>query len=60
MIECCAELEQMPPAGDYKPRKWTGGLKDINQWGSTPPAKFLLTGFPINHQPTDQPERQHS
>lgn len=50
MIECCAELEKMPPEGDYKPRKWTGGMKDINQWGSTPPAKFLLTGFPINHR----------
>jgi catechol 2,3-dioxygenase-like lactoylglutathione lyase family enzyme len=47
MIEVCADLALMPPEGDYVPRQWTGGLKDINQWGGIPPARFLLTGFPI-------------
>jgi catechol-2,3-dioxygenase len=58
MIECCAELESMPPEGNYQAREWTGGLKAINQWGSPPPPKFILTGFPINHRTGDQPGKE--
>ncbi|MCB0861874.1 MAG: VOC family protein [Solirubrobacterales bacterium] len=47
MIEICADLALMPPEGDYAARQWTGGLKDINQWGGLPPLRFILTGFPI-------------
>lgn len=47
MIEVCAEIAQMPPAGDYIARQWPGGLGSINQWGGPPPPRFLLTGFPI-------------
>jgi catechol 2,3-dioxygenase-like lactoylglutathione lyase family enzyme len=44
MIELCCDLAQMR---DYQPRTWTGGLKPINQWGGRPPARFILTGFPL-------------
>ncbi|MCB0864571.1 MAG: VOC family protein [Solirubrobacterales bacterium] len=47
MIEICADIAQMPPDGDYVARQWPGGLGSINQWGGTPPPRFLLTGFPI-------------
>jgi catechol-2,3-dioxygenase len=47
MIEVCAEIAKMPPEGDYVARQWPGGLGAINQWGSPPPPRFLLTGFPI-------------
>jgi catechol-2,3-dioxygenase len=51
MIEVCAELAHMPPAGDYVARQWPGGLGAINQWGGPPPPRFLLTGFPIAPRP---------
>jgi hypothetical protein len=44
MIELCCDLAQMR---DYQPRTWAGGLKPINQWGGRPPARFILTGFPL-------------
>ncbi len=47
MIELCADLAQMPPAGDYVARKWPNNPTTINQWGSPPPLKFLRAGFPI-------------
>jgi catechol-2,3-dioxygenase len=47
MIEVCADIAQMPPAGDYVPRQWPGGLGSISQWSGPPPPRFLLTGFPI-------------
>lgn len=47
MIECCADLAQMPPVGDYSPRKWSIHPKTINQWGGPPPPRFLLTGCPV-------------
>jgi catechol-2,3-dioxygenase len=46
MIECCSELAQMPPHGDYVARDWPGDLRVINQWGGLPPLKFLRAGFP--------------
>ncbi|UUY03974.1 VOC family protein [Svornostia abyssi] len=46
MIECCSELAQMQADG-YQPRTWSMHPKTINQWGSAPPLRFLLTGFPI-------------
>ena len=52
MIELCAELAQMPPAGAYQARKWPIDPTTINQWGGPPPLKFILTGFPIAAQPT--------
>lgn len=56
MIECCADLAVMPPEGVYEARTWKGGMKDINRWGSTPPLKFLLTGFSLNHRMDDLPQ----
>jgi catechol 2,3-dioxygenase-like lactoylglutathione lyase family enzyme len=47
MIELCSELAQMPPQGTYVARKWPIDPTTINQWGGPPPARFLLTGFPI-------------
>ena len=47
MIELCADLAQMPPVGDYVAREWPNSPTTINQWGSPPPLKFILTGFPI-------------
>jgi catechol 2,3-dioxygenase-like lactoylglutathione lyase family enzyme len=44
MIELCCDLAQM---GGYQPRRWSGGLKPINQWGGRPPVRFILTGFPV-------------
>ncbi|MBJ7520089.1 MAG: VOC family protein [Solirubrobacteraceae bacterium] len=46
MIECCSELAQMQ-ADNYQPKTWSMHPRTINQWGSPPPARFLLTGFPI-------------
>lgn len=46
MIELCADLAQMPPEGDYVARKWPNSPTTINQWGSPPPLKFLMAGFP--------------
>lgn len=45
MIECCSELAQMD--GGYVPKNWSMHPRTINQWGSAPPPRFLLTGFPI-------------
>ncbi|WP_040597512.1 VOC family protein [Patulibacter medicamentivorans] len=46
MVEHCSELEQMPPAGDYQARSWPLLPDPINQWGGSPPLRFVLTGFP--------------
>ncbi|MDO9356523.1 MAG: VOC family protein, partial [Solirubrobacteraceae bacterium] len=46
MIECCSEIAQMT-ADAYVPRDWGVGLSAINQWGTPPPPRFLLAGFPI-------------
>lgn len=46
MIECCADLAQMQ-RDHYQPRDWGVGMGVINQWGSPPPPRFILTGFPI-------------
>lgn len=45
MIECCSELARM--SSGYEPRNWSMAPRTINQWGGPPPARFLLTGFPI-------------
>jgi catechol-2,3-dioxygenase len=47
MIENCSELEKMPPVGDYQARNWRLFPDQINQWGSPPPLRFVLTGFPV-------------
>jgi len=47
MIECCADLAQMPPVGDYVPRKWPIDPSTINQWGGPPPLRFIRAGYPI-------------
>jgi hypothetical protein len=47
MIELCSEVAQMPPHGDYQPRKWPIDPTTINQWGGPPPLKFIRAGFPI-------------
>jgi catechol 2,3-dioxygenase-like lactoylglutathione lyase family enzyme len=47
MIELCADLAQMPPAGEYKARKWPIDPTTINQWGGPPPLRFIRAGFPI-------------
>jgi catechol 2,3-dioxygenase-like lactoylglutathione lyase family enzyme len=44
MVELCADMARM---SDYQPRTWPGGLGSINQWGSPPPPRFILTGFPL-------------
>ena len=44
MIECCSELARM--SDGYEPRTWPMA-GSINQWGGRPPARFLLTGFPV-------------
>ena len=44
MVELCADMARM---SDYQPRRWPGGLGSINQWGSPPPPRFILTGFPV-------------
>jgi catechol-2,3-dioxygenase len=44
MVELCADMARM---SDYQPRRWPGGLSSINQWGSPPPPRFILTGFPV-------------
>ncbi|MBS1894025.1 MAG: VOC family protein [Actinobacteria bacterium] len=49
MVECCSELAAMPPEGDYEARSWPGGLAAVNRWGGLPPARFLITGYPICH-----------
>jgi catechol 2,3-dioxygenase-like lactoylglutathione lyase family enzyme len=46
MIECCAELTQMTRDG-YQAKTWSMAPGTINQWGGPPPARFLLTGYPI-------------
>jgi len=46
MVECCSELAQMLRDG-YAPATWSMLPGTINQWGGPPPARFLLTGFPI-------------
>ena len=55
MIELCYDLAQMPPTGDYQPRKWPSRLGTINQWGGPPPPRFLLTGFPIVGPDSERP-----
>jgi hypothetical protein len=55
MVENCAELAKMAPAGDYQPRKWPIDPSTINQWGGPPPLRFLLTGFPIAPATTGRP-----
>jgi catechol-2,3-dioxygenase len=47
MVECCADLAAMPPAGEYEARSWPGGLGAVNRWGGPPPPRFLLAGHPI-------------
>jgi catechol 2,3-dioxygenase-like lactoylglutathione lyase family enzyme len=47
MIELCADLAQMPPAGDYQARKWPVDPTTINQWGGPPPLRFVRAGFPV-------------
>jgi catechol 2,3-dioxygenase-like lactoylglutathione lyase family enzyme len=47
LIECCSELAQMAPAGDYQPREWPIGVDTINQWGGRPPLEFLRAGTPV-------------
>lgn len=47
MIELCADLAQMPPAGDYEARKWPIDPSTINQWGGPPPLRFIRAGFPV-------------
>lgn len=49
MVECCADLAQMPPAGDYRARRWPGGLGAVNRWGGPPSPRFVLAGFPLAH-----------
>jgi catechol 2,3-dioxygenase-like lactoylglutathione lyase family enzyme len=44
MVELCSDIAQMT---DYAPRDWGAGMGAVNQWGRTPPVRFLLTGFPI-------------
>ena len=56
MIECCAGLAVTPPEDLYEARARKRGVKDINRWGSTPPLKFLLTGFRLNHRMDDLPQ----
>lgn len=46
MIECCSEIAQMQ-RDHYQPRDWSIDMRVINQWGSLPPLRFLLTGCPI-------------
>jgi catechol 2,3-dioxygenase-like lactoylglutathione lyase family enzyme len=47
MVELCSEVAQMPPHGDYQPRKWPIDPTTINQWGGPPPLRFIRAGFPI-------------
>ncbi len=49
MVECCADLAQMPPAGDYEARVWPGGLGAVNRWGGPPSPRFVLAGWPLAH-----------
>jgi catechol-2,3-dioxygenase len=53
MVECCADLATMPPAGDYRARRWPGGFGAINRWGGPPPPRFLLAGHPIANEAPD-------
>lgn len=52
LIECCSDIAQMPPRGDYQPRKWPIAPSMINQWGGPPPLAFLRAGHPIAHAPS--------
>jgi catechol 2,3-dioxygenase-like lactoylglutathione lyase family enzyme len=45
MIECCSELAHM--SDGYQPKTWSMAPGVLNQWGAPPPARFVLTGFPI-------------
>jgi catechol-2,3-dioxygenase len=47
MVECCSELAQMPPHGDYRAREWPVDPSTINRWGGAPPLRFLRAGYPI-------------
>ena len=47
MVECCSELAQMPPQGDYPARPWPISPATINQWGGPPPPRFIRAGFPV-------------
>ncbi len=49
MVECCADLAQMPPAGDYEARRWPGGFGAVNRWGGPPSPRFILAGYPLVH-----------
>jgi catechol 2,3-dioxygenase-like lactoylglutathione lyase family enzyme len=53
MIECCSELARM--SDGYVPRNWSMAPGTINQWGSGPPARFLLTGFPVARPQAGRP-----
>jgi catechol 2,3-dioxygenase-like lactoylglutathione lyase family enzyme len=55
MIECCSEIAKMPPEGNYQPRTWPS-RGSANQWGGGPPARFILTGYPISPSPSGRPE----
>jgi catechol 2,3-dioxygenase-like lactoylglutathione lyase family enzyme len=46
MVECCAELAQMQADG-YQSKTWSMRPGTINQWGGPPPARFIMTGFPV-------------
>jgi catechol 2,3-dioxygenase-like lactoylglutathione lyase family enzyme len=52
LIECCSELARM--SDGYEPRNWSMAPGTINQWGGPPPLRFLLAGFPIAKQPTEE------
>jgi catechol 2,3-dioxygenase-like lactoylglutathione lyase family enzyme len=56
MIECCSELARMDADG-YQPKNWSMKPRTINQWGGPPPARFLLTGFPIAAPQPGRPAR---
>jgi catechol 2,3-dioxygenase-like lactoylglutathione lyase family enzyme len=55
MIELCADLAKMPPAGDYQARKWPIDPATINQWGGRPPMRFIRAGFPVVEPDTGRP-----
>jgi catechol 2,3-dioxygenase-like lactoylglutathione lyase family enzyme len=48
MVECCTDMALM--SSGYEPKNWSMKPSTINQWGSPPPLRFLLTGFPIAKQ----------
>nr|WP_246851463.1 VOC family protein [Patulibacter sp. SYSU D01012] len=55
LVEHCAELQRMPPHGDYVPRRWPLLPDQINQWGGPPPLRFVWAGHPIAPPGTGRP-----